>query len=286
MSSVMETDVQSRPGRVDDLPGFPASIGYLGDPPITDPYRWPQYWTINTARNNLRIDEYVVQMHDARPRRDFFNLDTHGFHLFDHKASFKNLEDPAEHPTYLGELEQFAKTVLGATKAIPIGPGFRYGESLDKKSFDTRPARFAHGDFVDESIHWICDIFRVDPTQYSRFAMFNTWRVLSEPPQDIPLTVCDASSMPDSDAMEVFSVKDRPGESPSRNITHCYKPNPKHRWYYFSNMTRDELLVFKTHDSNKTGARRVAHTAFDDTTCPPGVPTRKSVEVRVLSFFA
>ncbi len=36
----------------------------------------------------------------------------------------------------------------------------------------------------------------------------------------------------------------------------------------------------------QTGAVRVAHTAFTDPTCPPGVPTRASVEMRALAVFA
>jgi hypothetical protein len=51
-------------------------------------------------------------------------------------------------------------------------------------------------------------------------------------------------------------------------------------------MTIDEVIVFKSGDSDPTGAVRVAHTAFTDPTCPPGVPTRASVEMRALAVFA
>jgi hypothetical protein len=67
--------------------------------------------------------------------------------------------------------------------------------------------------------------------------------------------------------------------------TTSYVHNPAHRWYYFPDMTRDEVIVFKTHDSDPTRARRVAHTAFTDPTCPPGVTTRASVEMRALAIF-
>jgi hypothetical protein len=50
-------------------------------------------------------------------------------------------------------------------------------------------------------------------------------------------------------------------------------------------MTIDEVIVFKSHDSDPTRARRVAHTAFTDPMCPPGVPTRASVEMRALALF-
>jgi hypothetical protein len=51
-------------------------------------------------------------------------------------------------------------------------------------------------------------------------------------------------------------------------------------------MTVDEVIVFKSHDSDPTRTSRVPHSAFTDPTCPPGVPTRASVEVRALALFA
>ena len=47
----------------------------------------------------------------------------------------------------------------------------------------------------------------------------------------------------------------------------------------------DEVLVFKAHDTDIRRAGRVPHTAFTDPTCPPGTPTRASVEMRGLAFF-
>ena len=64
-----------------------------------------------------------------------------------------------------------------------------------------------------------------------------------------------------------------------------YLYNPAHRWHYYRDMTRDELLVFKAHDTDPARPRRVPHTAFTDPTCPPGVPTRASVEMRALALF-
>jgi hypothetical protein len=50
-------------------------------------------------------------------------------------------------------------------------------------------------------------------------------------------------------------------------------------------MTRDEVIVFKAHDSVDGAVRRVPHTAFTDPDCPPGTPTRASVEARGLVIF-
>ena len=61
--------------------------------------------------------------------------------------------------------------------------------------------------------------------------------------------------------------------------------NPDHRWYYFSDMHRDEILVFKGYDFNPDAPARLFHTAFDDPSAPPGTPPRASVEARAFAFF-
>jgi hypothetical protein len=60
--------------------------------------------------------------------------------------------------------------------------------------------------------------------------------------------------------------------------------NPAHRWWYFSNMARDEAILLKFHDSDKSRAWRTPHTAFWDTSFPDR-RARESVELRSIAFF-
>ena len=61
--------------------------------------------------------------------------------------------------------------------------------------------------------------------------------------------------------------------------------NPRHRWRYFRDMTRNEALVFKTNDSDPREPHHVPHSAFDDPSCTAGVPPRMSVEARAIAFW-
>ncbi len=62
--------------------------------------------------------------------------------------------------------------------------------------------------------------------------------------------------------------------------------SPAHRWYYFSAMQRDEVLLLKTFDSATDGvARRVVHSAFDNPLAPADAPARESIESRLLVFY-
>jgi hypothetical protein len=59
-----------------------------------------------------------------------------------------------------------------------------------------------------------------------------------------------------------------------------------HGWRYFSDMTRDEVLVFKLYDSDiERGAKawRCPHTSFFDPR--EGTIPRESVEVRTICYF-
>jgi hypothetical protein len=50
-------------------------------------------------------------------------------------------------------------------------------------------------------------------------------------------------------------------------------------------MNRDEALVFKTFDSDPAQPCHCPHSAFDDPTCPAGVPPRMSIEIRAIAYF-
>ena len=60
--------------------------------------------------------------------------------------------------------------------------------------------------------------------------------------------------------------------------------NPAHRWWYFPDMTADEVIFIKFHDSDHGRAWRAPHTAFHDTSRPDAV-TRESYEFRAIAYF-
>lgn len=111
------------------------------------------------------------------------------------------------------------------------------------------------------------------------------WRPTTPPPQDHPLALCDARTIGPDDGVPVLAVTEVRGVGEFEFETTGYLANPDHRWCWFSDMTRDEAVVFITHDSDPDRPHQVAHTAFTDPTCPPGTPTRASVELRGLAVF-
>lgn len=225
------------------------------------------------------------------------DLEREGFRLVHFPsavADFHQLQvDPAVDAQYVQETAAMLTELLGAARVIMLGGGKkRYGESaVDRLAplKNAKPARYPHADNTDASALELANLFDMffddfDLGAYPRWAMYNVWRAITPPPQDFPLAVCDARSISALDEVTVTAIT----EELQGDIVHdtmSYVHNPAHRWYYFPDMTLDEVIVFKSGDSDSTGAVRVAHTAFTDPTCPPGVPTRASVEMRALAVF-
>ena len=59
--------------------------------------------------------------------------------------------------------------------------------------------------------------------------------------------------------------------------------DPAHRWIFYPQMTRDEVVMFKVHDSRRDGRVRFGcHSAFKDPHAIDPAAHRESIETRVL----
>ena len=58
----------------------------------------------------------------------------------------------------------------------------------------------------------------------------------------------------------------------------------KHRWMYFPEVRKHELIFLKQYDS-LPGAKQAFHSLFADPTAPAGSPKQEYVEVHVIAMF-
>lgn len=266
----------------------PGSINYLKAMSVR-----PAFYARDFSRDNLVLDARTVDVRDARAAQNAPSLAREGFMLAGHPTAVSNFDDSKQiQETYLREAQQLLLDVTGA-KRVVMTPGAvaRYGEKSTRyrTSFNSRPARFTHVDYTERSAPVLMKslLEKVTPgyVPRGRYAGYNVWRVLSDPPQDVPLAVCEARSVEPGDLVRGDAIFDAPGAAEWSFEAYLVKYSPAHRWSYFSNMRRDEALVFKAFDTDASQPLRVPHCAFDDPTCPPDVPPRASIEVRGYAFF-
>ena len=86
-------------------------------------------------------------------------------------------------------------------------------------------------------------------------------------PQDVPLGLCAYPSVAREDLLDCDAIFDPLDGSPEWGFpNYLLAHNPAHRWYYYSDMTPDEAIVFKTSESDPDAraadaARRVRQPA-------------------------
>lgn len=258
-----------------------AVVNYLGT--MTER---PRYHAQDHGRDNLVLDPRKVAIEDLRDG-DPPSLAREGFALVRHASAVEDFRDDEQaQPVYAREIEELIADLTGADRVVFSGKALlRFGERspLSGKLFNSQPARFIHIDISDPTAKEFAS--RFEPRAVRRFAHYNIWRALSAPPQDVPLAVCDARSISPKDLIEADAVFDAVGAPEWSFEGLLVRHNPRHRWCYIRDMTRDEALVFKTNDSDPDEPHHVPHTAFDDPTCPANVPPRMSVEARAIAYW-
>lgn len=284
-----------------------ALIRYLGD----GDYVTRRYVSQGAEINTGDYFDHEMTMRDGMPIRDHFVLDTHGFMLGRHVSAVKDFTDSAEvDALYDAEVAEAVKALTGASFVAVQGWMRRTSEDLSaraaekvagyKHSGGLQPqAGEAHIDYnalTGESAgKRMYDAKRPDGPGYKRHCCFSFWRTFSPGPQDWPLAMMDARSLAGDETTSntLFVVDEFPtgealvapveGEDQMIAAT-IIRHRPGHRWWYFSNMTRDDVLLFKFYDSDHSGAWRCPHTAFHDSSLPDAKP-RHSIEVRCVAYW-
>jgi hypothetical protein len=266
-----------------------ALINYLEDD--TPDSIW---YASDSWRSHMPLRVETMEIEDVRPIRERFSLDREGIFLADAPTRVQDFRDrEAAAPAYAAELEEAVRAVTGARKVVVSGNWVHRHSDRSKRFGEpgtTFPGRYAHTDYSDASgpataRQWLGDHPDADELFKGRFAIFNLWRALSEPPQDCPLCVVDATTVEARDLVVSHIVL---GPTPGREMrlqTNMVAYNPAHRWVYFPDMRRNELLIFRGYDSDPARSRRVPHTAFDDPGAGDDAPPRESIDIRCVAFF-
>ena len=230
--------------------------------------------------------QQIQTMEVRNGRSGSYSLDENGFTFVEHKTAMRDFLDAEElKRIYYREVSELIKKLSGAKRVQVFDHTLRSGNQAEREAKLLRePVLSAHNDYTEWSgPNRVRELMgdEAEALLKNRFAIIQVWRAINQPIQSNPLAIADAKSV----APEDLLIAER--RYPHRiGQTYRLKYNPRHRWFYFPQMRRDEALVFKVYDSEKDGrARFTPHTSFDDPGTPPGAPPRQSIEARALVFF-
>lgn len=254
-----------------------------------------------------------VMVRNARLEEPF-QLDLQGFELHKFPTSMSYTDFFQEEnilQRYHAEIVELLKKATGAKYVIPFDHNIRSatGKSSEKEikggAKVQSPGGLVHNDYtitggplryeqlsqppkVNDSIKKEGMKPTIPPEVYEvgtkgRWAIINAWRNIRDKPVEVyPFALMDARTASEKDLC-VFEIHyaDRIGEN------YFAASSPAHRWYYYPQITKEEVIVLKQWDSDGwlhggSRANFTLHSAFKDPSSPQDGEDRVSCEVRCI----
>lgn len=254
----------------------------IGDKPHTYNYEPPP----GVPKQNFDEEARHVAIHDLRGREAEFTLDRHGFAAARHRSRERDFDsDDAIRDIYYPESKALLAELLAADRVLTFDHTIRRRTpgQPDHQSGQRQPVARVHVDQTDLSgqervRRHLPD--EADRLLSGRVRIVNLWRPIRGPVLDRPLAMADGASIAPADLVATdLLYPNHKGE------TYSVTYNPAHRWYYWSGMQPDEVLLLKCYDSLTDGRTRLSpHSAFVDPRVDDNVPPRQSIELRALVF--
>ena len=255
-------------------------------PTATKPFSYEYEPPPGIPRRSATFDERRIQIHDARQLAVPPSLDAQGFAFRRQPTRVSDFYDAAEvEAVYYAELERLLMEATGARSILIFDHTVRGDAATSRNGTEIHePVHRAHNDYTAESglrrVHDLLPRSTAVRLLRHRVVEVNAWRPIRGPLRTMPLAVCDATSMRSGDFVACDLIyRDRVGE-----ISYVAYSD-RHRWYYYPDMSRDEVLLLKCFDSDPLQGGVGAHAAFEHPHTPIDALPRESIEARAFAFF-
>jgi len=245
--------------------------------------RRPYFYANAHEKDFVPLKPVEVTIRDARTIGA--DLDREGFTLVEHRSAVEDLTDlAAVTGVHSGEIAELLGRVTGCDEVVMTPFGIlRFSEKsgANAEHDNSHPARFVHVDVAREDAAAMRARTAPEGRAIARSAQYNVWRSLAGGTQDVPLGLCDYTSVAPEDLLDCQAIFDPLDGSPEWSFAnYLLAENPAHRWYYYSDMRADEAIVFKTSESDPERAQLMPHGAFDNPLAGDDAPPRVSLEMR------
>lgn len=229
-----------------------------------------------------------------------------GFELVRHTSAVQDWTDDAQIASvHYPEVEAVARSLTGCDAAM-VSDHVKRTASETKRSREQSPVRLVHSDFAADYEDVIRGAYRdvhgrgaaalarsglsADAVENARrIVMLQFWRNLGATKMDHPVAFCDARTVTPAEGRP-FRYNGYVAGGRSFDALAIVAPvDPSvHAWYAFLEMTPDELVAFRTYDTELVHRGETwftPHSSFRDPDVEVGAPARFSIELRVMCVF-
>lgn len=264
------------------------------------------------CRADFRYYEPAIQdvtefSQEVRNGREFNNpgWEVCGFELKHHESRVQDWSDEEEiKRVHYQEISDYARELTGADYALVGGHILRNPEQAQIHE-DLAPIQFVHSDFAESygdlmRQYYAGDseearislaneqITPADVAAAKRMVILQFWRNVGPSKMDLPIAFCDARSV-SSEEVVAAPVEDYAGGGFDFETLAVLGPKDgHHEWYTFPDMAIDEVVAFRTYDSDMIESGEAfwtPHSAFRDPDIKIGEPARYSIELRATCLF-
>ena len=213
--------------------------------------------------NTGEYESHVVPVRDGRSVQHEWDVDVHGFALVRHTSAVTDFTDKAEvDAVYVPEVLDFVKVQLGADEVVSRGWVLRRSAAPRENSSQPQ-AGLVHIDYAPEGAAQVAaDVYAEEQFQDGAgitravTGLAGVVEALRAARRDWRWPDYRGVGAPERLPNWLYFV-DHP-EDPFGSVEGLRKVtsgsefhyNPAHEWWYFPEMTRDEVLFFKFHDSD------------------------------------
>jgi hypothetical protein len=229
-----------------------------------------------------------------------------GFELVPHPSAVSDWDDEELLAVHHGEMEELARRMTGCDVALVSNHILR-GPAHAERHEDLAPIAFVHSDFaigydglvrrsyaqpdrigVTRALERN-DITAADVADASRLVILQFWRNIGAAKMDFPLAFCDARSVTPDDVRPI-PVTDYAGSGIDFEALAVLAPTEpsQYRWYAFPELRPDEVVAFRTYDTELVECGEswfTPHSAFRDPDVEVGRPARSSIELRAICLY-
>lgn len=229
-----------------------------------------------------------------------------GFELMPHNSAVEDWTDEVQiRQIHYAEIADLARELSGCDHAL-VGSHIKRNPEQAKLHEDLGPITFVHSDFAESYGEMMREFYTgssdeaqlglnsvgISADQFSnakRLMVLQFWRNLGPKKMDLPIAFCEAESVVREELFTFRVTNYAGGGGLDFDTLGVQAPEDEHHnWYTFPELGINEIVVFRTYDSERIERRRpfwTPHSAFRDPSVELGSPSRSSIELRATCLF-